>query len=294
MPENSFYSYRFIKLGFGHFNLPPVLVGTMFYKGQSIVDRNNSQNFNKEKEKKKIHTQLELAEKYKLPNLIEISADNPNAMVKYLEFYLDNFDPPLVLGGTFEARLSGIEYLIENGVKPEEIIYNTISNLKNKKELDLIKKYKIQSVVILILGSNNMTSTQRFNYITEKNQPGDISLLEGVKNLGVKRIWIDGGVIDLESLSHILETQQLISTSLKLPVGTAPNLFLFKFSSPRLNIKFHTRYRRASIMFIASWFSNFIFYGAVEDAKECFASAFQTIAFKNISKAQNIKLFDKY
>ena len=112
--------------------------------------------------------------------------------------------------------------------------------------------------------------------------------------MGVKRIWIDGGVIDLESLSHILETQQLISTSLKLPVGTAPNLFLFKFSSPRLNIKFHTRYRRASIMFIASWFSNFIFYGAVEDAKECFASAFQTIAFKNISKAKNIKLFDKY
>lgn len=293
MPENSFYPYRFIKLGFGHFNLPPVLVGTMFYQGQSIIDRNNSQNFNKEKAKKKIHTQLELAEKYKLPNLIEISADNPNAMVKYLEFYLDHFEPPLVLGGTFEARLSGIEYLIENGVKPEEIIYNTISNLKNKKELDLIKKCKIQSVVILILGSNNMTSTQRFKYITKRNQPGDISLLEGVKNLGVKRVWIDGGVIDLESLSHILETQQLISAALKLPVGTAPNLFLFKFSSPRLNLKFHTRYRRASIMFIATWFSNFIFYGAIEDAKECFASAYQTIAFKNILKTHNIKLFDK-
>ncbi len=293
MPKNNFYSYRSIKLGFGDFNLPPVLIGTIFYQGQSIVDRNNSQNFDKEKAKKKIQSQIELAEKYKLPNLIEISADNPNAMVKYLEFYLDNFEPPLVLGGTFEARLSGIEYLIENGVKPEEIIYNTISNLNNKKELDLIKKFKIQSVVILILGSNNMTSTQRFKYITERNQPGDISLLEGVKNLGVQRIWIDGGVIDLESLTHILETQQLISTSLKLPVGTAPNLFLFKFSSPRLNIKFHTRYRRASIMFIASWFSNFIFYGAVEDAKECFASAYQTITFKNILKAHNIKLFDK-
>jgi len=265
----------------------------MFYQGQSLVDRDNSQNFNKEKAIKRIHSQTELAEKYKLPSLVEISADNPNAMVKYLEFYLDNFEPPLVLGGTFEARLSGIEYLIENGVKPEEIIYNTISTLKNKKELDLIKKYKIQSIVILILGSNNMTSTQRFKYITEKNQPGHFSLLEGVKNLGVQRIWIDGGVIDLESLTHILETQQLISTSLKLPVGTAPNLFLFKFSSPRLNKKFHTRYRRASIMFIASWFSNFIFYGAIEDAKECFTSAYQTFAFKNVLKAHNIKLFDK-
>ncbi|MFX1494479.1 MAG: hypothetical protein ACFFBZ_09380 [Promethearchaeota archaeon] len=292
MPENSFHSYRSIKLGFGHFNLPPVLIGTMFYQGQSIVDRNNSQDFNKEKAKKRIHSQMELAEKNKLPSLVEISADNPNAMVKYLSFYLDNFEPPLVLGGTFEARLSGIEHLIESGVKPEEIIYNTISNLKSKKELDLIKKYKLQSVVILILGSNNMTSTQRFKYITSRNQPGDISLLEGVKNLGVERIWIDGGVIDLESLSHVLETQQLISKSLKLPVGTAPNLFLFKYSSPRLNKKFHTRYRRASIMFIASWFSNFIFYGAIEDAKECFASAYQSFAFKKTLKAHNIKLFD--
>lgn len=293
MPENSFYSYRSIKLGLGHFDLPPVLIGTMFYQGQSIVDRNNSQNFNKEKAKKRINSHNELAEKYKLPSLVEISADTPNAMVRYLEFFLENFEPPLVLGGTFEARLSGIEYLIENGVKPEEFIYNTLSNLKNKKELDLIKKFKIKSVVILILGSNTMTSTQRFKYLTERNQPGDFNLIEGVKNLGVERIWIDGGVIDLVSLTHILETQQLISTSLKLPVGTAPTLFLFKFSSPRLNKKFHTRYRRASIMFIASWFSNFIFYGAIEDAKECFASAYQAFTFKKILKTHNIKLFDK-
>lgn len=292
MSEDNYYSYGPIKVGFGNFDFPPVLIGTMFYQGQTIVDKNNSQNFNKEKAKKKIQNQANLALKYKMPSLIEISAHNPDAMVKYLEFYLDHFEPPFILGGTFEARLSGIEYLFERGIKNDDFIYNTISNLKNKKELELIKKFQIQTVVILILGSNEMTSTQRYNYIIEKNQPGDISLLNGVKDLGVERIWIDGGVIDLESLAHILETQQLISTSLKLPVGTAPNLFLFKYSSPKLNLKFHTRYRRASIMFIASLFSNFIFYGAIEDAKESFASVYQSIEFRNIIKSRNIKLFD--
>lgn len=293
MPLNQFYSYKTIKVGYGNFNLPPVLIGTMFYQGQTLVDRNNSLNFNKVKAKKRIQTQNDLAKQYKLPSLVEISADNPQAMINYLEFYVDNFEPPFVLGGTFEARLAGIDYLIERGIHSDDFIYNTISNLKNKKELEAIKKNKIHSAVILILGSNNMTSTQRYNYIIDKNQPGDINLIEGVKKLGIKRIWIDGGVIDLESLAHILETQLLISTSLKLPVGTAPNLFLFKHSSPRLNIKFHTRYRRASIMFIASWFSNFIFYGAIEDAKECFASTYQAITFKDTLKAHNIKLFDK-
>jgi len=288
------YIYKDVKLGFGNFNLPPVLIGTMFYQGQSIVERKNSQHFDKEKAKKRIQNQKDLSYQYKIPNLIEISADNPDAMIKYLEFYLDNFELPFVLGGSIEARISGVEYLIERGIKPEEFIYNTISNLKNNKECELIKNNKITTVVILILGSSNMTSTQRFNYLVEKSQSDNLSFLEGIRKLGVERIWIDGGVMDLESLAHILETQQLISTSLKLPVGTAPNLFLYKYSSPRLNLKFHTRYRRASIMFIASWFSNFIFYGAIEDAKECFASAYQAVEFKNTLKTHNIKLLDKF
>ncbi|MFX1556919.1 MAG: hypothetical protein ACFFC9_06675 [Promethearchaeota archaeon] len=293
MTENNPYLYRNIKLGRGDFNLPPVMIGTLFYQGQTFIDRKNEEIFNEEKAKKRILTQKSLAEKYNLPDLIEISGSTSKAMIKYLEFYLDNFETPFVLGGTFDARVRGIEYLKERGIKPEEYIYNAISNLKNKRELEILQNYKIDSVIVLILGSENMTSTQRYAYLTEKNQPNNNNLLEGLNNLGIEKIWIDGGVITLESLAHILETQQLICKSLKLPVGTAPNLFLFNYSSPRLNVKFHTRFRRASIMFIVSWFSNFIFYGAIEDAKECFASTYQALEFKKILKNKNIKLLDK-
>ncbi|MFX0137420.1 MAG: hypothetical protein ACFFDN_27520, partial [Candidatus Hodarchaeota archaeon] len=213
------------------------------------------------------------------------------AMVKYLEFYLDHFEPPFVLGGNFESRVAGIQYLNDHGIKPNQYIYNTISNLKNKKELEILKSYKVESVVILIIGSENMTSSQRYAYLTEKNQPNNKSIINGLKENGIEKIWIDGGVINLESLAHILETQILVSSSLEFPVGTAPTLYLFQYSSPRLNIKYHTRYRRASIMFIAAWFSNFIFYGAIEDAKESFASAYQSIEFRDIVRSRNIKLF---
>ena len=291
MSEPKFYSYGDVKLGRGDFDLPPVLIGTLFYQGQPIVNRKNSEIFNETKALKRINMQLSLSKQYKIPNLIEISATKPDALIKYLEFYLNNFDPPFILGGNFESRVAGIEYLSEHGVKPDQYIYNTISNLKNKQELEILQKYKIQSTVVLILGSENMTSTQRYEYITGKNQPNDISIIDGLKSLGIEKIWIDGGVINLESLAHVLETQQLVSTALQLPVGTAPNLFLFQYSSPRLNIKFHTRYRRASIMFIATWYSNFIFYGAIEDAKESFSSAYQSLEFKKIIRSKNMKLF---
>ena len=243
--------------------------------------------FDEKKALKRINTQISLSNQYKIPNLIEISATTPKAMIKYLDFYIDNFNPPFVLGGNFESRMAGVEYLTEHGIHPDQYIYNTISNLKNKKELEILQKYNIKSVVVLVLGSENMTSTQRYEYITGKNQPNNTSIIKGLKNLGIEKIWVDGGVINLESLAHVLETQRLISTALNLPVGTAPNLFLFQYSSPRLNIKFHTRFRRASIMFIAAWYSNFLFYGPIEDAKESFASAYQSIEFKKVVKSKN-------
>lgn len=289
----SYYLYNNdLKVGKGNFNLPPLLIGTIFYDGETIIDRDDPLNFSIEKAKKRINAHKELAAKYKLPEMVEITASDPSAMKEYIKFYLDNYDLPFVLGGNFEARKAGIEFLNQEGVPPTDYIYNAISNLKNEEELELIKTNNIETVVILMLSSENMTSTQRYSNLTKKTQPGNTSIVQGIKNLGVERIWVDGGVINLESLAHILETQQLISESLKLPVGTAPGLFLFKYSSPRLNKKFHTRYRRASIMALASWFSNFIFYGAIEDATECFSSVHQAYEFKEIIKDKNISFLD--
>ncbi len=290
MASNDTYKYGNIQLGWGNFELPPVLIGTLFYQGETLVERKNPENFDVNKAKKRIETQQALSKKYKIPTMVEISGITPEAMVKYLDFYLDSFEDPFVLGGTFDARVAGLKHLKERGVKPDEYVYNSISNLKNKKELDVLREYNVKSAVILILGAENMTCTQRYAYITKKSEPKNVSLINGLKDVGVEEIWVDGGVITLESLAHVLETQQLISTSLQLPVGTAPTLFLFKYSSPRLNEKFHTKFRKASIMFIASWFSNFAFYGAIEDAKECFASAHQSLEFKKIYKSHNIKL----
>lgn len=288
----SYYQYKNVKIGRGHFDLPPVLIGTIFYDGETIVDRDNPLQFNEEKAIKRIEKHKELAAKYEIPEMIEITASTPKTMRLYLEFYLDHYEPPFVLGGNFESRKAGVEFLEEKGVATTDYVYNAISNLKNHEEVELIKAHTIDSVVILMLGSKNMTSTQRYGYLTKKNQPGNVSLLEGIKDLGVERIWVDGGVLNLESLAHIIETQQLISESLSLPVGTAPGLFLFKYSSPRLNKKYHTRYRRASIMALASWFSNFIFYGAIEDATESFASIYQTYELKDIMDKNNIRFLD--
>jgi len=202
MDDSEYYNYGNIKLERGKFDSPPILIGTIFYQNETIVDRKNPEVFNIRKAIKRIETHHSLSEKYKIPNLIEISATTPKSMVKYIEFYLDHFNPPFILGGNLESRIAGIKYLTENGIKPDQYIYNTISNLKNKEEVEVIQKHKIDSVVVLILGSENMTSTQRYAYLTDKNQPNNASIIDGLKKINIERIWIDGGVVNLESLAQ--------------------------------------------------------------------------------------------
>ncbi|MHA2289165.1 MAG: hypothetical protein ACXABG_10295, partial [Promethearchaeota archaeon] len=168
--SNDYILYGNAKLGVGNFTIPPILIGTMFYQGQTLVDRKDERQFDVKKAKKRIDDQKSLGQQYKLANLVEISAVTPEAMVKYLDFYMEHYSPPFVLGGSFDAKIAGIDYLNDRGFKSDDYIYNSISTLKNKKEIELLKKNKIKSVVVLILGSDNMSSTQRYSYITAKTQ----------------------------------------------------------------------------------------------------------------------------
>jgi len=80
MDNTDYYSYGNIKLGKGNFELPPVLIGTIFYQNETIIDRKNPEVFNSSKAMKRIDTHISLSEKYKIPNLVEISATSPKSM----------------------------------------------------------------------------------------------------------------------------------------------------------------------------------------------------------------------
>ena len=77
MDDSEYFSYGNIKLERGKFDSPPLLIGTIFYQNETIVDRKNPEIFNNQKAMKRIKTHQSLSEKYKIPNLVEISAYTP-------------------------------------------------------------------------------------------------------------------------------------------------------------------------------------------------------------------------
>ena len=56
--SQEYFSYgNDIKLGYGGYDLPPIMIGTMFYQSQTLVDRKNEEIFDEEKAIKRINTQ---------------------------------------------------------------------------------------------------------------------------------------------------------------------------------------------------------------------------------------------
>ena len=64
MKELNYYSYGDVRLEQGGFNLPPILIGTLFYQGQTLVDRKNNEIFDEKKALKRINTQISLSNQY--------------------------------------------------------------------------------------------------------------------------------------------------------------------------------------------------------------------------------------
>ena len=57
MPENAFFEYDQLKLGAGNFDYPPILIGTMFYQNQRLLDPKDPTRYNRQKAIKRIQQQ---------------------------------------------------------------------------------------------------------------------------------------------------------------------------------------------------------------------------------------------
>jgi len=84
--NEDYYLYGNVKLGYGNFTLPPILIGTMFYQGQTLVDRKNDLQFDESKARKRIDDsgydiRLEIDGGVKVDNIREIKAAGADMFV---------------------------------------------------------------------------------------------------------------------------------------------------------------------------------------------------------------------
>ncbi len=251
---------------------PVVLIGSLFYSGHNIVQDNVKGIFDKEKAEGLINKVIECEEKFRIPGMIDLVSEGPEACVKYLEFIVDRYPGPIMLDGFFDSRMAGLKRAYEMGII-ERIVYNSIW-LNPPEELEVIRDVKVQNTVIFSFDSATQAcdASRRYMLVTTGLKPGKKGLIDQAKDLGIKNLLIDNVLTDYASLADAIEANLIMKRELGYPVGCGPANISYHIS--KFELKKVTRpVREAALIGAAQLFSDFLLYGPIEQAEVNYSAA---------------------
>ncbi len=266
---------------------PTVLIGSIFYSGHHIVSDPEKGEFDRGKAERYIKDFMALSRKYHIPSVLDVVAETPTAIVKFLDFTLDEFDGPIILDGIYDARLRGLQHIKDLGV-PDRIIYDSIWK-NTETELHAIKDAGIKTSILFGYDIADSSSSKRFIVMTEgsKKYP---SLLKQAEQAGITQMLVDNVITTFDSVGDVIETNIMFKNIFGLPCGCGPaniSYYLAKFDKEMTT----KEVRDSSLIALLCLYSDFILFGPIERAKTAFMSAYIGNGVKNSLK---FDLFDIY
>lgn len=249
-----------ITIGRNNGENPFTVFGSMFMLDHEIVSDHKKGVFDKSKARKEIETYVETAKKLGLSPAIDVLAETPEAMVKYLEFVIEATDQPFIIDGTIpEIRLAGAKYVSEVGVN-DRAIYDSISPGTRDDELQAIKDYKIDCVFTLLLNPANLKPEGRIEVMNKEIYP----MLE---KWNITKPLLDTIVLDAPSSGLAAKAIELVKNEFGYPTGNgAPNAMDFIKEWHHSSEAYHAVYSSLLVLHLL-WGADWLFTGPAKYAE---------------------------
>ncbi|MDI9644685.1 MAG: hypothetical protein QFX35_05650 [Candidatus Verstraetearchaeota archaeon] len=194
----------------------PVLIGSLFYRGDKKVLNHNSGEVDIERVRREIESAERLSRKVGLPHAIDVIAETPEAMRKYLEALSDLTAGPLLIGGlNEETRIEGYRKASEMGIS-RRCGVNSVSQYTSDAELAEMAPNGIKFAIIQTLDPSAVYASEKVAILKDR-------LIGRCEQSGIEAAAVDVGVIDFTSVHLAVEAMRMIRTELGLPSGCAPS-----------------------------------------------------------------------
>ena len=262
--EQKVYEIGGVKFGGQPGEYPPVLIGSIFFKGHKIVFDSKKGVFDKAKAKKLVENQEKCSSETGCPHAVDVIAETPEAMKNYLSFIFEITDAPILVDSpNLNTIIEGCKFAIEVGEK-DRIIYNSLGPRINEEELRRIKELGISAAVLLALNTSNPFPNGTLKILEE-------TLLPAVTNAGITKPLIDTPILDFLTTSLAIKAINKVKSKLGLPCGCAPcnASFTSRKNWPFKRGSFRT-FHTAIVTAIQLAGANFIIYGPIRYAPYVF------------------------
>jgi len=244
---------------------PPLLIGSMFQKGDVLLESRKERKFDKAGAKERIREMERSAQETGVPGIIAMVANTPDEMKTYIDFFASVTDMPFAIDIWMQkTRLAAAHYVAEQGIQ-DRLLYNSITPWDEDIEAQVaeIKQLGIKHVVVQVFDIEDKRSGGRVKSLKK--------LLPLVEKGNFDSILVDTSVMNLPTTSLSMVANHLIKKEFGLPVGFAPSNGTYmwrKSASEQDRDKFPAI--DAGVHAISAITSDFLFYGPMTGTSRVF------------------------
>jgi len=263
---------------------PTVMIGSIFYKGHSIIRDSGKGIFNEPRAESLINKVEEQTDKTGLPGMVDIVAENAVAAGRYMDFVAGVTEMPLVLDIlSDEAQVESLQYASDQGLM-DRVVLNSLTPHSRSAVYDKIKEVGCSSAILLLYSATTLLSSDKRRLLDE--------LVPKAKASGVKKILVDTAVIDIPSLGLATKAIHRIKNRYGFPAGCGAHNSIASWK--RLKMK----YRRdavTSAVAVANSLptalgADFVIYGPIDGAEAVFpAVALIDAAYSQIQIEKRVR-----
>lgn len=261
--EQQIFDIAGVKVGGQPGQLPTVLLGSIFYHKEKLVEDAKTGKFDKKKAERLLKQEEEWSDRTGNPSIVDVCCTWPEAFPKFIDFVASTINGPFTIDGTsHQVRIAGAKYAAEVGLS-QRVVYNSISPHTREDEISTIKESKIRSAIVLTLNTSNPTLSGRLEVVDEA--------LSIANKAGIENIFVDVTVLDIPDPGPVSKAIYLVKEKYGLPAGGGLHNAI---DSWRGRGKLESDEYMMG-MIVANTFpivmgANFILYGPIEEAKKMY------------------------
>lgn len=255
-----------IKVGGQPGENPPLLIASLFQKGDKLLIDRKGPRFDKDKVKEYIRHQEELTSQTGIPGLIAMVANTVDEMKAYIDFFIEITDMPFAIDiWVSKTRLASARYAASLGLQ-DRLLYNSITPWDKDipDQIAELKELGIKHVVLQTFDDKDQTPKGRITSLRR--------LLDLVGSAGFETILVDTSVMNLPATSFSLIANYLIKEEFGLPAGcaTSNGTYMWKESREIWGKDGFAAIDATAHGISALLWSDFLFYGPLVAAKRIF------------------------
>ncbi len=262
--EQKTFEIHGVKVGGEPGITPTVMIGSIFYKGHSIVRDPREGLFDMKRAEVLIKRVEEQTDMTGLPGMLDIVAENAVAAGRYMDFVAGVTEMPLVVDvPSEESQVEVLQYASDQGLL-DRVVLNSLTPHSGSRVYEKIKEVGCSSAILLLYSTTTLLSSDKSGLL-------DV-LLPKVEDAGVENILVDTVVIDVPSLGLALKAIHRVKDRYGYPSGCGAHNAISSWK--RLEEKFSDKAVTSAVAVASSLptalGADFVLYGPIEVAGDVF------------------------